>query len=167
MGFPILVRWHLYIESGPWHLASPGSQHPYWLCRISKFLSYLRKDLNCHVNVEEWHKIAKLCFVPFEQFRMQSVNQNKNSTSPLEDMGKSAHIKAKRNTTESKPWTYLFIIYRNWQMTPKHTDMSATNVASNYITMILHFKMFSYPIILTGMPVYVDISYLFCIPKKM
>ena len=33
-----------------------GYQHPwYWLCRIGKFLSYLRKDFNylCHVNVKE------------------------------------------------------------------------------------------------------------------
>ena len=40
----------------PWLLASPGHQHPwYWLCRIGKCLSYLRKDFNypCHVNMEE------------------------------------------------------------------------------------------------------------------
>ena len=42
------------------HLASPGHQQLwYWLCRIGKSLSYLRKDFNylCHINVEEWHKM--------------------------------------------------------------------------------------------------------------
>ena len=31
----------------------------YWLCRIGKFLCYLRKDFKYlrHVNVEEWHKM--------------------------------------------------------------------------------------------------------------
>ena len=39
----------------PGLLTSPGHQHPwYWLCRIGKSLSYLRKDSNflCYVNVE-------------------------------------------------------------------------------------------------------------------
>ena len=48
----------------PWLLASPGHQHPrYWLSRIDKFLSYMRKDFNClyHVSVEEWY--YKLFFV--------------------------------------------------------------------------------------------------------
>ena len=39
----------------PWLLTSPGHQHPwYWLCRIGKSLSYLRKDYIClcHINVE-------------------------------------------------------------------------------------------------------------------
>ena len=43
-----------------WLLASPGHQQPwYWLCRIGRSLSYLRKDINhqCHINVEEWHKM--------------------------------------------------------------------------------------------------------------
>ena len=31
----------------PWLLTSPGHQQPwYWLCRIGRFLSYLRKDFN-------------------------------------------------------------------------------------------------------------------------
>ena len=35
MGFPILVRYHLYIESGPWFLLSSGHQQPwYWLWRF-------------------------------------------------------------------------------------------------------------------------------------
>ena len=44
----------------PWLLMSPGHQQPwYWLCRIGRFLSYLRKDLNYlrHTNVEKWHKM--------------------------------------------------------------------------------------------------------------
>ena len=39
----------------PWLLTSPGHQQPwYWLCRICKSWSYLRKDLKylCHINVE-------------------------------------------------------------------------------------------------------------------
>ena len=43
-----------------WLLTSPGHQQPwYWLCRIGRFLSYLRNDLNylrC-INVEKWHKM--------------------------------------------------------------------------------------------------------------
>ena len=44
----------------PWLLTSPGLQQPwYWLCRIGRFLSYLRKDFNNlrHTNVEKWHKM--------------------------------------------------------------------------------------------------------------
>ena len=43
-----------------WLLASPGHQQPwYWLCRMGRSLSYLRKDFNhlCHINVEEWQKM--------------------------------------------------------------------------------------------------------------
>ena len=59
----------------PWLLRSPGHQHQwYWLCRIDKFLSYLKEDFNyLHVNVDEWHKIKNICFVPSEQFSMQRV----------------------------------------------------------------------------------------------
>ena len=42
----------------PWLLLSPGHQRPwYWLRRIGKFLSYMRKDFKylCHVSVEEWN----------------------------------------------------------------------------------------------------------------
>ena len=44
----------------PWLLTSPGHQQPwYWLCRMGRFLSYLRKDFNYlrHTNVEKWHKM--------------------------------------------------------------------------------------------------------------
>ena len=43
-----------------WLLVSPGHQQPwYWLCRMGRSLSYLRKDFNhlCHINVEEWRKM--------------------------------------------------------------------------------------------------------------
>ena len=43
-----------------WLLTSPGHQKPwYWLCRIGRFLSYLRKDFNYlrRINVEIWHKM--------------------------------------------------------------------------------------------------------------
>ena len=41
-------------------LVSPGHQQTwYWLCRIGRYLSYLRKDFNflSHVYVDEWHKM--------------------------------------------------------------------------------------------------------------
>ena len=44
----------------PWLLTSPGHQQPwYWLCRIGRFLSYVRKDFNYlrRINVETWHKM--------------------------------------------------------------------------------------------------------------
>ena len=44
----------------PWLHSSPWHQQPwYWLSRIGRSLSYLKKDFNylCHVNVEEWHKM--------------------------------------------------------------------------------------------------------------
>ena len=43
----------------PWLLASPGYHHPwYWLCRIAKYLPFLRKGFNylCYVSVKKWHK---------------------------------------------------------------------------------------------------------------
>ena len=44
----------------PWLLASPGHQQPwYWLCRISRSLSYSRRNCNylCLTSGEEWHKM--------------------------------------------------------------------------------------------------------------
>ena len=44
----------------PWLLTSPGHQQPwYWLYRICRSCSYLRKDFKylCQINVEEWHKM--------------------------------------------------------------------------------------------------------------
>ena len=44
----------------PWLLTSPGHQQPwYWLYRICRPCSYLRKDFKylCQINVEEWHKM--------------------------------------------------------------------------------------------------------------
>ena len=43
-----------------WLLTSPGHQQPwYWLCRISGFWSYLRKDFKYlrSINLEKWHKM--------------------------------------------------------------------------------------------------------------
>ena len=56
LGFTRSISWLLM----PWLLSSPEHQQPwYWLCRIGRSLSYLRKDFNylCHINVEKWHKI--------------------------------------------------------------------------------------------------------------
>ena len=50
----------------PWLLASPGHQLPW--CKISKSLSYIRKDSNylCHVNAEEWHKMWIYVLIPLK-----------------------------------------------------------------------------------------------------
>ena len=61
----------------PWLLVSPGHLQPwYWLCRIGRPLSYLRKDFNylCHVIFNEWHKMQIYVYVPFEKFSTQRVN---------------------------------------------------------------------------------------------
>ena len=52
---PTLYWRHIGIQ-----YASPEHQQPwYWLCRMGRSLSYLRKDFNylCYVSVEEWHKM--------------------------------------------------------------------------------------------------------------
>ena len=56
LSFTMSISWLLM----PWLLTSPGYQQPwYWLCRIARPQSYLRKDFNylIHINVEEWHKM--------------------------------------------------------------------------------------------------------------
>ena len=45
MGFPILVRWHLYTESGPWSLywdSPPGSLDKHKATQYRIILSYIR-----------------------------------------------------------------------------------------------------------------------------
>ena len=57
-------------ETLPWFFASPGHQQPwYWLCRICRPLSYLRKYSNylCHINVKEWHSMLVHVYVPSER----------------------------------------------------------------------------------------------------
>ena len=52
LGLTRSISWLLM----PWLLASPGHQQPwYWLCKISKSRSYMRKDFNYLWHVEEWH----------------------------------------------------------------------------------------------------------------
>ena len=44
----------------PWLLTSPGHQQQcYWLCRMGRLLSYLRKGFNYlrRINVEKWYKM--------------------------------------------------------------------------------------------------------------
>ena len=56
-----------------WLLTSPGHQQPwYWLCRIGRFLSYLRKDFKYlrHTNVEKCHKMQIYVYVASEKFSM-------------------------------------------------------------------------------------------------
>ena len=67
LGLTRSISWLLM----PWLLTSPGHQQPwYWLCRIDRFLSYLRKDFNYlrRINVEKWHKMSIYVYVPSEQF---------------------------------------------------------------------------------------------------
>ena len=56
LGLTRSISWLLML----WLLSLPGHQQPwYWLCRIDRSLSYLRKDFNylCLIDVEEWHKM--------------------------------------------------------------------------------------------------------------
>ena len=56
LGLTRSISWLLV----PWLLTSPGHQQPwYWLCRIGRFLSCLRKDFNYlhRINVEKYHKM--------------------------------------------------------------------------------------------------------------
>ena len=56
LGLTMSISWLLM----PWLLTSPGYQQPwYWLCRIGRFLSYLRKDFKYlrGINVEKWHNV--------------------------------------------------------------------------------------------------------------
>ena len=56
LGLTRSISWLLM----PWLLTSPGHQQPwYWLCRIGRFLSYLKKDFNYlrRINVAKWHKM--------------------------------------------------------------------------------------------------------------
>ena len=65
LGLTRSISWLLM----PRLLTSPGHQQPwYWLCRIGRFLSYLRKDLKYlrRINVGKWHKIY--VYVPSEKF---------------------------------------------------------------------------------------------------
>ena len=51
LGLTRSISWLLM----PWLLTSPGQQQPwYWLCRICRSWSYLRKDFKymCHINME-------------------------------------------------------------------------------------------------------------------
>ena len=59
LGLSWSISWLLM----PWLLPSPGHQQPwYWLWRIGRSLSYLRKDFNClsHIIVEEWHEMCSI-----------------------------------------------------------------------------------------------------------
>ena len=59
-----------------WLLTSPGHQQPwYWLCRIGRFLSYLRTDLNClrRINVEKWQKWKYLFIIPLKKLARKGL----------------------------------------------------------------------------------------------
>ena len=70
-----LTRWISWLLM-PWLLTSPGHQQPwYWLDRICRPSSYLRKDFKylCQINVEEWHKMQIYVYIPCEKFSMLRV----------------------------------------------------------------------------------------------
>ena len=61
----------------PWLLTSPGNQQPwYWLYRICRFFSYLRRDFKylCQINVEEWHKMQIHVYITSEKFSTWRIN---------------------------------------------------------------------------------------------
>ena len=61
LGLTRSISWLLM----PWLLTSPEHQQPwYWLCRICRLLSYLRKDFNYmpRINVDKWHKMYMFMF---------------------------------------------------------------------------------------------------------
>ena len=72
LGLTKSISWLLM----PWLLTSPGHQQPwYWLYRICRSLSYLRKCFKylCQVNVEEWHKAQINVYVPSEKFCLKGL----------------------------------------------------------------------------------------------
>ena len=63
----------------PWLLMSPGHQQQwYWLCRIGRSLSYLRKDFNyqCHINVEECIKCKYMYLFPLKNLEHNGLMQS-------------------------------------------------------------------------------------------
>ena len=69
LGLTRSISWLLM----PWLLTLPGHQQPwYWLYRICRSFSYLRKDFKylCQINVEEWHKMQIYVYIPCEKFSM-------------------------------------------------------------------------------------------------
>ena len=74
LSYPALTRsisWLLM----PWLLVSPGHQQLwYWLCKIGRSLSYMRKYFNnlCHTIVEEW-QIVNICLCFCWKFSMWRV----------------------------------------------------------------------------------------------
>ena len=69
LGLTRSISWLLM----PWLLTSPGHQQPwFWLCRICRSFSYLRKCFKylCQINVEEWHKMQINVYVTSEKFSM-------------------------------------------------------------------------------------------------
>ena len=60
----------------PWLLTSPGHQQPwYWLCRIGRFLSYLKKDFNYlrHISVEKWQKCKYMFMFPLKNLACKGL----------------------------------------------------------------------------------------------
>ena len=74
LGLTRSISWLLL----PWLLMSPGHQQPwYWLCRIGRFWSCLRKDFNYLrlINVEKWHKCKYMFMFPLKNLARKGLNQ--------------------------------------------------------------------------------------------
>ena len=72
LGLSRSISWLLM----PWLLTSPGHQQPwYWLYRICRSFSYLRKCFKylCQINVEEWHKMQIYVYVPSENLARKGL----------------------------------------------------------------------------------------------
>ena len=68
----------------PWLCKEPGHQQPwYWVYRICRFFSYLRKCFKypCQINLEERHKMQIYVYVRSEKICTQRVNMIILSTS--------------------------------------------------------------------------------------
>ena len=65
----------------PWLLTSPGHQQPwYWLCRIGRFLSYLRKDFN-YLAISMWRNNTKCKYMfmfPLKNVARKGFGQKPN-----------------------------------------------------------------------------------------
>ena len=81
----------------PWPLASPEHQHPwYWLCRINKLLSYLRKYFNnlCPPELNLNLNCAKFPWHPFNHFDSFPSPPQEEFTIAVSRVPCSMHAKA-------------------------------------------------------------------------
>ena len=70
--------WWLLMHQQPW----------YWLCRIGRSLSYLRKGFNypCLIIVDEWHKCKYMFMFPLKNLAGKGLKRCDTSTSQLQTL---------------------------------------------------------------------------------